>query len=298
MGNRISTFASKKTFFYALILPASIIILLVLIIPIAYSLYVSFTDLVLYKPNAQQFIGLKNYLEVLKDKYFWGSMWRTIYFVMGTVSAEIVIGILISLVLNQKFKGRTVLRGLVLLPWVIPGVVNGVMWKWIFNANYGALNAFLHQLHIIDSYQVWLQNPFIALNLIMLANVWKETPVVIIMVLAFFQTIPSQLYEAASIDGASPFSKFRWVTLPLVVPVLVTTFIIKAVWAIREFELIYIITKGGPQAGTTLVNYYIYQQTFKFLNFGYGSAIAYIVTILTAILAVIFIRRNILSSVS
>lgn len=295
--SRYLPFRSKKLFYYSLIIPVAVIILLVLIYPLGYSLYISFFDLTLYEPDEVGFVGLQNYINVIKDSSFWRSMWKTIYFVLGTVVVEIILGISISIILNQKFRGRAFVRGLILLPWVIPGVVNGVMWKWIFNANYGALNALLSQLHIIDSYQIWLQNPFVALNLIMVANIWKETPVVVVMILASLQTIPLELYEAANIDGTNPFSRFRWITLPLITPVVATTFIIKAIWAVKEFDLIYIITRGGPQDGTTIINFYIYLQSFKFLNFSYGTAIAYVVTIIVSICAVVFVRRTVMQSI-
>lgn len=295
--DKFSVYKSKRLFYYSLIIPVIIIILLVLIYPLVHSFYISFFDLTLYKAAEAKFVGLKNYIDIMKSVSFWKSMGRTAYFVLGTVIVEIILGLAIALVLNQKFIGRTVVRGLVLLPWALPGVVNGVMWKWIYNANYGALNALLSQLHIIDSYQIWLKDPFVALNLIMAANIWKETPVAVIIILASLQTIPSELYEVADIDGANPFSKFRWVTLPLITPVVATTFIIKAIWAVREFDLIYMITRGGPQEGTTIINYFIYLQSFKFLKFSYGSAIAYMVTILVIVLAVVFVRRTVMQSV-
>jgi len=271
--------------------------MMVLIYPLAYSFYLSFFNMTLYKQAEARFVGLQNYINIMGNKVFWYSTGRTVYFVLGTVVIEMILGLAIALVLNEKFRGRAIVRGLVLLPWALPGIVNGVMWKWIYNANYGALNALLSQLHIISSYKIWLRDPFVALNLVMLANIWKETPVAIVIILAALQTIPSELYEASSIDGANALAKFRWITLPFITPVIATTFIIKAIWAVKEFDLIYMITRGGPQDGTTIINFFIYLQSFKFLNFSYGSAIAYVVTLIVIVLAVLFVRRTVMQSI-
>ena len=150
LGN-VSGYTSKRVFFYSLIIPVLIIIFMVLIYPLAYSFYISFFDLTLYKAEEARFVGLQNYIDIVKNASFWTSIGRTAYFVLGTVIVEVILGLVIALVLNEKFIGRFVVRGLVLLPWALPGVVNGVMWKWIYNANYGALNALLSQLHIISS---------------------------------------------------------------------------------------------------------------------------------------------------
>ncbi|MGE0075311.1 MAG: carbohydrate ABC transporter permease, partial [Sphaerochaetaceae bacterium] len=241
-------------------------------------------------PDSGGFIGLKNFVEALKDPLFWSSIGRTTILGVSTVLTEVFLGVAIALLLNQKFKGRGFVRGVVILPWALPYVVNGIMWKWIFDANYGAFNAFLSQIGFLETYRIWLGEPISAIAIVVFANIWKETPVAVILVTAALQSIPHELYEAASIDGARSFRKFRSITFPMLKPIITTLVIIKTIWALKEFDLIYIITKGGPANSTNMFSYYIYQNTFKFLNFGYGSALAYLLTLLTIILAYFYMR--------
>jgi len=289
--NLKSRIRPKGCFAYILVLPSLIIVFAVLIYPLLYSLYFSFFGWNLTRPDQIEFLGLSNYISILSSSSFWHAMKRTAYFVGVSVSIEITLGLLIALVLNQKFIGRGFVRGIVILPWALPTIVNGVMWKWIYNANYGALNSLLYQIGIIDTYKIWLKDPFIALNLVIVANIWKETPIAVLMILAALQTFPEELYEASSIDGTNIFGKFRHITLPLLRPVLMVLLVIKTVWAVKEFDIIYMITRGGPAEGTTIITYFIYLQTFKFLNISYGAALGYVVTFIVMILAVIYVRK-------
>ncbi|RFU96292.1 sugar ABC transporter permease [Sphaerochaeta halotolerans] len=273
-----------------LLIPALVVIFGVLIFPLGTSLALSFTDLKLTNPDSGGFIGFRNFVEALKNPLFWSSIGRTTIFGVSTVLTEVFLGVAIALLLNQKFKGRGFARGVVILPWALPYVVNGIMWKWIFDANYGAFNAFLSQIGFLETYRIWLGEPISAFAIVVFANIWKETPVAVILVIAALQSIPHELYEAASIDGARSFRKFRSITFPMLKPIITTLVIIKTIWALKEFDLIYIITKGGPANSTNMFSYYIYQNTFKFLNFGYGSALAYLLTLLTIILAYFYMR--------
>jgi ABC-type sugar transport system permease subunit len=293
MPNKLvsSDFFERESVLAAILLtPALLIVLGVLIFPMVTSLGLSFTDLKLTKPGSGIFIGLKNYITALKAPLFWASMLRTTIFGVSTVLTETCLGVAIAMLLNQKFVGRGFVRGLVILPWALPYVVNGIMWKWIFDANYGAFNAALTQLGLIDTYKIWLGNPKAAMVIVICANIWKETPVAVILILAALQSIPAELYEAAAIDGARGMKRFSRITLPLLKPIIMTLIIIKTVWALKEFDLIYIITKGGPANGTNMFSYYIYQNTFQFLNFGYGSALAYLLTILTIGLSMLYMK--------
>lgn len=273
-----------------LLSPSMLVLLGVLVFPLFTSLGLSFTDLKLTKPGSGAFIGLGNYLAALGDATFWAALGRTAVFAVSTVMVETCLGLAMALLLNQDFRCRGFVRGLVLLPWALPYVVNGVMWKWIFDANFGALNAALTQLGILKEYQIWLGDPRSAMALVVLANIWKETPVAIILVLAALQSIPKDLYEAAAMDGARRVRVLWSVTLPILKPIITTLVIIKTIWALKEFDLIYIITKGGPANGTNMFSYYIYQNTFQFLNFGYGAALAYLLTLMTIALAAGYAR--------
>ena len=283
-------FEKESVLAIVLLLPAMIVIFGVLIFPLVTSLGLSFTDLKLTEPDSGSFIGFKNFITALKAPLFWAAIGRTTVFGVSTVLTEIILGVMIALLLNQQFKGKKIFRGLVMLPWALPYVVNGIMWKWMFDANYGAVNAFLTQTGIMETYRIWLGEPLSAIAIVIFANIWKETPVAVILIIAALQSIPKELYEAASIDGANGMTKFKRITFPMLKPIITSLVVIKTIWALKEFDLVYIITKGGPANSTNLFSYYIYQHTFRFLDFGYGSALAYLLTILTIILAYFYMK--------
>jgi ABC-type sugar transport system permease subunit len=285
MTKKFDLLDSQGALAFVLLVPSVLVIFGVLLFPMLSSLALSFTDLKMTKPGSGQFIGFDNFVAALGNPLFWASLGRTGIFTAATVVFEMTLGLAVALLLNAKFKGRAFVRGLIILPWALPYVVNGVMWKWIFDANYGVLNAILSQLGIIDAYKIWLGDPGTAMVIVIAANIWKETPVAVLLLLAALQAMPKDMFEAASIDGANRWTIFRRITLPFLKPMIVTLVVIKVIWALKEFDLIYIITKGGPASGTTLFSYYIYQNTFQYLNFGYGAALAYILTILALVMS-------------
>jgi multiple sugar transport system permease protein len=275
---------------FLLLAPAMAVILGVLVFPMVSSLGLSFTNLKLTDPSSGRLIGVANYAAALGDPLLSAAIGRTLIFALSTVIVETCLGLLVAMLLNQKFRGRAFVRGLVILPWALPYVVNGIMWKWIFDANYGAFNAALSQLGIIRDYKIWFGDPAAAMAFVVVANIWKETPVAIILVLAALQSIPTDLYEAAAIDGARGLRVFFSITLPILKPIVMSLIVIKTIWALKEFDLIFIMTKGGPANGTNMFSYYIYQNTFQFLNFGYGSALAYLLTILAIGMSVAYMK--------
>jgi multiple sugar transport system permease protein len=287
-GN-FSFFDSNKKLVYFLVLPSLLIVFSVMLYPLLYALNVSFHKIE-FATRTSTWMGISNYSQMFKDKLFLNSIRITGIFTFATVFLEIALGIAIALVLNQKFMFRGFVRGIMILPWALPGVVNGIMWKWIYNPNYGALNAMLSQLHIIDTYQVWMGKAFSALLAIIVADIWKETPYVVLLTIAALSNISAEIYEAARVDGAGPWKAFWKITLPLLKPVLLVLAITKTIWAIQSFDLVYIMTGGGPGSGTETITYYIYKTTFKFLQFGYGTAMAYFVSFITFALAFVYIK--------
>ena len=280
---------SDKSLPHLLTLPSLLIVFGVLIIPILYSLFLSVHDLVL-SSRTYEFVGLEHYIEMFRDPSFLNSIWQTIKFTILSVAAEMVFGIAVALVLNQEFKGRGFVRGLMILPWALPGVVNAIMWQWIFNANYGVFNALLMQLGLIEKYQVWLAKPDTAFFCVRLANVWKETPYVVLLTIAALANIPKDLYEAAAIDGSNPWKSFWKITLPTIKPVVLILLITKTIWALQTFDLVYIMTKGGPMALTEFIAFYIQKTSFKFLKFGNGSAMSYTVSMICFALTFVYIK--------
>lgn len=285
-GNRGDTI-----FTILLLLPAGIIMAVVTIYPLVRSFIISLLKWDLTKPDPiHPFIGFKNYVYILSDPTFWHSAKITLFFVLGDVILTITVALAIALLLNREFIGRNLVRMLALLPWAIPGVVNGIMWKWILNPSYGALNGLLYSLGIIDKYVIWLGTPTSALIMGILADVWKETPFIMLLFLAALQTIPKDLYEAAKVDGANPFQSFLHLTIPLLKPTLFVALTLRTIWALKSFDLIYTLTAGGPSGGTSVIGYYTYLKTFVSLNLGRGSAVAYLMTAVVAILVILYQR--------
>jgi multiple sugar transport system permease protein len=274
---------SRMLFAAFLIAPAFFIMVAVTIFPLLHSFYLTFVKWNLTRPQqAGTFVGLDNYLYVLRDARFWTSVRITGIYALLAVSLEIVLGFLIALMLNREFRGRGVVRMLALLPWAIPAVVNGIMWKWILNPRYGALNGLLLQLGIIKSpndYIVWLGNPTLALIMVVLADVWKETPFIMLLFLAALQTIPKDLYEAARVDGAGRLRILFNITIPLIRPTLFVAVALRTIWALKNFDLIYTLTSGGPSNGTAVLGYYTYLESFVALDLGRGAAVAYLLTL-------------------
>lgn len=286
-----SFFDNQNTLGWVLSLPALLAILGIILIPLIQSLGQSFLQKDLARPEQNGFIGLVNYINLLKDSRYLSSLFSTFRFSIISVIFELILGVSIALVLNKNFIGRGFVRGLMILPWAMPSIVNAAMWKWIYNADYGALNALLTQLGVINQYQVWLADPTWATILIILANVWKETPFVVLMLLAALQTIPDDLYEAANVDGSSAWQSFTKITFPLIAPVLMIVSMLQFMWGFQTYELITIVTGGGPFSTTEMATLRIYATTFRSLRFGYGSAMAYL-TCLAILIPVIFYVRS------
>ncbi len=276
---------------WALIVPAFIVVFALIFMPIVRAFWMSLHTIDFKRPAlGQPFVGLENYIDVFQDGFFWASVGRTVYFMAVSIAIELVIGVAIALLLNQEFKGRGALRAIILIPWALPITIDAIMWKWIFNPNYGALNSLLWQLGLIDSYRAWLSDPFGALNMVIVADMWKVTPLVVLLTLAALQTIPKNLYEAAVVDGAGHWYSFWHITLPLLRPALAIILVIRTMDAFKVFDIIYIMTSGGPSDGTKVIAYYTYLEAFSYLRFGRGAALAYLMTFFIAIMAYIYIR--------
>jgi len=277
----------KKATKWILLIPATIIIVLVLIFPIILNITLSFQRYSLLFPQYNRFIGLENYRYFFTDPRFWNSLKITLYFTVVSVFIELVIGLFTAILLNQNFKMKVFLRILVVLPWAIPTVVNGVMWQWIFDSNYGALNGFLYQIGFIKEYINWLGSPFRALNCVVIADIWKNCWFFTIVLLGGLQAIPLEYYEAAYVDGANFWKRLTKITLPLLKPTLIISTVLRVSEAFKVFDIIYIMTKGGPADGTQVLSYFIYHTSFEALKLGEGAALSTIVTLFILSFAII-----------
>ncbi len=276
---------------FLLLLPFVLVLFIVAVFPIVYSFYISLYDLKLTRPHRVPFVGFENYVTVLSDPVFWESVYLTTTFSVMSVVAISAIALLIALLLNEEFPGRRVLSAVLLIPWAIPYVANALMWKWIYDSNYGALNGLLYQLDFINTYMVWLGDADKTLALIANAFVWKEVPLAVILLLVGLKTIPPDLYAAAKVDGAGTLRRFFHITLPALKPTFALVLIYEAMMAIRHFDLFFILTEGGPGNASDVVAWRIYVETFRNLSFGTGAAMSYLLALATLALGYVIIRN-------
>jgi multiple sugar transport system permease protein len=285
---RALTYDERTAFLF--LAPLATVLLAVAVFPILYSFYISLFSLKLTRPNRVPFVGLGNYTAVLSDPQFWQAVERTALFSVMSVSTVAVLALLIALLLNQDFPGRRILSAVLLVPWAIPYVANALMWKWIYDSNYGALNGLLYQLDFINTYMVWLGDSNKTLALIANAFVWKEVPLATILLLVGLKTIPADLYAAAKVDGADAVRRFFHITVPGLTSSFALVLVYETMMAIRHFDLFFILTEGGPGDASHVVAWRIYVETFRNLSFGTGAAMAYILALATLALAYAVIR--------
>jgi multiple sugar transport system permease protein len=207
-----------------------------------------------------------------------------------TVAATTVLAVLVALLLNEAFPGQRLLNALLLLPWATPSVVNGLMWKWIYDPSYGLLNGLLVQLGVLERYRAWLGDPDLTLLLIANAAVWKQMPLAALLLIVTMKAIPEDLYRAAKVDGAGAFRRFLHVTLPALRPGLMLVLVYETMISIRHFDLFLIMTQGGPGDASFTLSWFIYVETFRSLRFGTGAALSYILAMATFLLSYLFIR--------
>lgn len=275
---------------WLLLAPALLILSALTVAPLARTVWLSFTDAqITAMKQPVHWIGLENYVYALTDPDFVASLGRTLYFTVVSVGLETAIGVAVALLLNQEFRGRTLVRTLLVLPWAVPNIVNAMMWRLIFHPEYGAFNAALTQLGILSHYQSWLGRPDLAMTMVIVADVWKNFPLVAFMTLATLQTIPGQLFEAARVEGAGAVRRFRAVTLPWITGPLLVVVILRTIDAFRIFDLIYVMTRGGPADSTKTASFFVYEQYFSYLEAGSGASYAMVVAVISAVMIALYL---------
>ncbi len=274
----------------ALITPSMIVVFGVIIVPIVTTLVYSFVNINPLSSHKGEFAGLSFYIKTLSSKTFWDDFGRTLYFTVASTAIETVFGLLIALLLNQKFPGVGLLRSIIIIPWAIPTVVNGSLWKLMLNGEYGVINALLERFHLISSYQSWLGNPKTAMMCIVIADAWKMTPLAVIFFLAALQGIDQTVYEAARVDGANPFQSFRAITLPALKPTIMVIVVMRTVEKFKAFDIFYLMTRGGPANSTKTLMYDTYLQAFTNLNYSDAATYAYLIALAVALMTLVYIR--------
>ncbi|WP_458210390.1 carbohydrate ABC transporter permease [Haladaptatus sp. NG-SE-30] len=269
--------------YYALLLmsPLLAILMLVAAYPLAKTIYLSFYSMPMAQPwLGQRFVGLDNYVQIIQNPVFQRAVKNTLFFTVVSVFFELVFGLLAALILSETFKGRGWLRTAVLLPWAIPLVVQGLSFKFMFNADYGIVNYLLTQVGLINGYINWLGHADTAMFAVIFSDIWKSFPFMALLILASLQTIDRDLYKSAKVDGAGMLSRFRHITLPHVKNAILISLLFRTIRAMKVFGVIYIMTAGGPANATKSVSILTVEKTFEQLYFGKGAAMGVLVVLL------------------
>ena len=270
---------------YGFVLPALLMLALVLGIPVAAAILNSFTPLW----GGEGGFTLDNYVKLSKDDLFWNSLKVTFYFVSGTVLLHLVVGLAVALALTTEIRGRQFFRVVAILPWTMPDVISGLIWRYMYNPTAGVINYGLQELHLTNEYIEWLGKSDLALPSVVFADVWRGYPFVMLILLAGLQAIPREFYEAAQVDGANIVQEFRFITLPGIRRIIAIALALDTIWQFRRFGLVYNMTFGGPGHSTEILPMYIYKQYFRYFNFEYASAIAVVSAMIMLIASIPYI---------
>ncbi len=280
----------EERYGYFLITPSMIVVFGVIIIPIITTLVYTFVNIDPLSSHNGEFAGLSFYKKALTSGEFWADLGRTLYFTAASTAIETIFGLMIALLLNEDFPGVKFLRSIIIIPWAIPTVVNGSLWKLMLNGEYGVINALLVRMHLIDAYQSWLGNPKTAMLCIVIADAWKMTPLAVIFFLAALQGIDRTRYEAAMVDGAGAFRRFTTITLPALRPTIMVIIVMRTVEKFKAFDIFYLMTRGGPANSTKTLMYDTYLQAFTNLNYSEASTLAYLIVLVVVLMTLGYIR--------
>ncbi len=270
------------------LVPTLFVLFLVLTIPLVYSFVVSFFDTNLKTAGLGNFVGIDNYISALKDEYFRDSIWTTAKFTIGVVIAEFLIGLIIALLLNSDISGKNIYFSFIIVPMMITPIAVGLTWRLLLHANLGIVNYVLGFLGV--SGKAWLASPNLALGTVMFIDVWQQVPYMVLIILAGLITLPVEPYEAAYLDGANRIQTFFNLTVPMMLPTFTVVLLLRTISSIKTYDLIYVLTRGGPGTTTEVISYYIYQQAFRYTEIGQASAMSYILVLLIVPVAILFVK--------
>ncbi len=283
--------AARETFSnYAYLLPAAVCLGGTVLFPILKAIHMSLYHNVLSRPQDYHFIGLGNYLRMIQDPTFWLTLKNSFTWVFFSVSMQFVLGFLGALLLNAEFKGRAFCRTLNLLPWIIPGVVVGLVWEYLYQPNYGPVNDILRRVGLLRVPIAWLSEPAFAMASVIFANIWRGIPFFTIMILAGLQAIPDEVYEAATVDGASVTQRFWHVTLPMLRPIIVVATATRIIWTFNYADLIFVMTSGGPANATQITSSYTLLTAYTDLDFGYAATLSVILLVIMLVFTAFYLK--------
>ncbi|NLJ25399.1 MAG: sugar ABC transporter permease [Firmicutes bacterium] len=275
---------------YRLIFPTLIVIAAVNFYPLFKGIKESFYSYSFIRPWEYAFIGFGNYIRAFQNHEFWSSLWISILWTIGGVILSYVLGLIPAVLLDKPFRGRGIYRTILMIPWIVPPVVSSMTWRWMFSDLDGYINVTLSSLGLISEPIYWLSDTRLALLACIIANVWRTYPFFMVNMLSALSGIPDEVYEAASVDGASKWQTFWYVTFPVILPVTVVSTLLQSIWIFNNFDIIYALTGGGPAERTTTLIIRAYREAFYYLEFGQGAAIAVISMVMMLILGMYYLR--------
>jgi multiple sugar transport system permease protein len=236
------------------------------------------------------FVGFQNYSRLFQDPYFWQAFRHTLYFTVVSVPVGFFIALPLSLALNRITRGVMLTRTLILIPWVISPAISAAIWKWLYNDQYGMINYVLMRLGVISSFQVWLGDPRLAINSLVVCDIWEWVPFSVLVLLAGLKTIPTNLYEACTVDGGNLPQGFWHITLPLLKPSILILLLLRTMFTLRVFGFVFTLTGGGPGRATEVIATYMYRKGMLQMKFGYSSTISVVLFFITAIVCLVYIK--------
>jgi ABC-type sugar transport system permease subunit len=275
---------------WLLLTPSLLVMLGVTMWPVISTFILSFFNAPTGINQVRTFVGFGNYIEMLRDQTFWETIGRTLYFTIVSVGLELFLGLAIAQLINSHPWGWQFLRFSLIIPWAVPTIVNGAMWRWIYSADFGALNGLLMQVGLIKHYVPWLTLPDMAMNLVIVADIWHTMPFVALVLQAALANLPEDLNEAAAVDGANAWQRFWKIRVPLLRPAILVALIVRTVDAFRVFDIVYIITSSGPAYKTLTITYLTYLNSFSFGKQGIGAALSFLISAFTIIMALVYIK--------
>jgi ABC-type sugar transport system permease subunit len=271
------------------LLPALLPVALLTIYPVLDALWTSLHQVMILFPG-EPFVGLDNYRTVVTGDYFGVALLNSLLFVLFSAPLAVVLGMATALFLHQRFFGATIIRSVVLLPWVLPGAISAVLWIWVFHPSFGVINEGLRTFGLISASIPWLTNPKLAFASTIVAHVWTQIPFAVVLLMAALATINSETIEAAEMDGATAWQRFAYVIFPQIKAMVVVLLVYNALTAFTTYDLVYAMTGGGPGTATTLLAFQIWRESFSMYDFGAGSAVAFIVVAISAVMIVAIVR--------
>lgn len=278
----------RKKNFATFMFPSLLVLVIVLAIPMVYSLVVSFFDTSLKHRGLGNFTGFQNYIAALTDKYFMSSAATTFVFTIGVVMLEFLLGLGIALLLNTNVRGKNIYFSIIIIPMMITPVAVGLTWRLLLHSELGIVNYVLDLIGLTG--KAWLADSKLALGTVMFIDVWQNVSYMVLVLQAGLVSLPMEPYEAAKVDGSSALQSFRYLTIPMMAPAFMTVLLMRAISALKTYDLIYVLTKGGPGISTEVISYHIYQEAFRDLELGSASAMSYLLVLVIIPIAVCFVK--------